>query len=189
MEQAPSLQWCSDMQQFVALLSKTDQHIFEVNNSLQDPPNSGRIKAYCHASMMNSGGIAMKTVEVAAAVIIGEKGVFATQRGYGAFKDGWEFPGGKLEPGETPEQALVREIREELNTTVKVGRLIQTVEYDYPEFHLKMHCFLCTILEGKLEMLEHEACRWVKSEEIEQLDWLPADRRVLPAVNDIFLAE
>ena len=131
----------------------------------------------------------MKTVEVAAAVIIGEKGIFATQRGYGAFKDDWEFPGGKLEPGETPEQALVREIREELNTTVKVGRLIQTVEYDYPEFHLKMHCFLCTILEGKLEMLEHEACRWVKSEEIEQLDWLPADRRVLPAVNDIFLAE
>lgn len=117
----------------------------------------------------------MKIVRVVAAIIRQGDEIFATQRGYGEFKDGWEFPGGKIEPGETPEQALVREIREELNTEVRVGNLIDTIEYDYPNFHLSMDCFWCEIVQGGLELKEHEAARWLSKENLYSVDWLPAD--------------
>ena len=117
----------------------------------------------------------MKTGKVAAAVIIHGDKIFATQRGYGEFKDGWEFPGGKLEEGETSEQALVREIREELDTEIEVGDLIETVEYDYPTFHLSMDCFFCTVKSGNLVLKEHEAARWLTKEELDSVEWLPAD--------------
>ncbi len=119
--------------------------------------------------------IKMKTIQVAAAIMIHDSRIFATQRGCGEFKDGWEFPGGKLEPGETPQQALVREIKEELDTDIQVGRLLETVEYDYPKFHLIMYCFLCTIKSGKPVLREHEAARWLTKEELDSVDWLPAD--------------
>ncbi len=121
----------------------------------------------------------MKTIEVAAAIITHNGRVFATQRGYGEFKDGWELPGGKMEPGETPQQALVREIQEELDTEIEVGELVETVEYDYPGFHLTMHCFLCTICSGALVLKEHEAARWLTREELDDVDWLPADVKVV----------
>lgn len=117
----------------------------------------------------------MKTIRVVAAVIRKDDRIFATQRGYGEFKDGWEFPGGKIEPGETPQQALVREIREELETEIRVGDLIDTIEYDYPTFHLSMDCFWCEIVEGSLELKEHEAARWLDRESLYTVDWLPAD--------------
>lgn len=117
----------------------------------------------------------MKNIEVAAAIITHSGRIFATQRGYGEFKDGWEFPGGKMEPGETPQQALVREIQEELDTEIEVGELVETVEYDYPGFHLTMHCFLCTVRSGALVLKEHEAARWLTREELNDVDWLPAD--------------
>lgn len=117
----------------------------------------------------------MKIVRVVAAVIRKEDSIFATQRGYGAFKDGWEFPGGKIEPGETPQEALVREIREELETEIRVGDLIDTIEYDYPAFHLSMDCFWCEIVEGSLELKEHEAAKWLDRESLYTVDWLPAD--------------
>lgn len=121
----------------------------------------------------------MKTIEVVAAIITHNDQIFATQRGYGEFKDGWEFPGGKMEPGETPQQALVREIREELDTEIEVGSLVETVEYDYPNFHLTMHCFLCTIRSGELVLKEHEAAKWLTREELDSVDWLPADVKVV----------
>ena len=117
----------------------------------------------------------MKTVHVVAAVIRKDDKIFATQRGYGEFKDGWEFPGGKIEEGETSEQALVREIKEELDTDIKVGKLLDTVEYDYPNFHLSMECFWCEIVKGGLELKEHEAARWLTKETLDSVDWLPAD--------------
>lgn len=117
----------------------------------------------------------MKTIRVVAAVIRKDDRIFATQRGYGEFKDGWEFPGGKIEPGETPQQALVREIREELETEIRVGDLIDTIEYDYPMFHLSMDCFWCEIVEGSLELKEHEAAKWLDRESLYTVDWLPAD--------------
>lgn len=122
----------------------------------------------------------MKTIRVVAAVIKavnknGDPVVFATQRGYGGFKDGWEFPGGKIEEGETPQAALKREIREELDTEISVGELIDTIEYDYPTFHLSMDCFWCEILKGDLSLKEHEAARWLDKKSIEDVDWLPAD--------------
>lgn len=125
----------------------------------------------------------MKTIEVVAAIITHNGRVFATQRGYGEFKDGWEFPGGKMEPGETPPQALVREIREELDTEIAVGDLVETVEYDYPKFHLTMHCFLCTIRSGDLVLKEHEAARWLTREELDDVDWLPADVKVVETLK------
>ena len=117
----------------------------------------------------------MKTIRVAAAVIRKGNRIFATQRGYGEFKDGWEFPGGKIEPGETPQEALVREIREELETEIRVGDLIDTIEYDYPTFHLSMDCFWCEIVEGSLELKEHEAAKWLDRESLYTVNWLPAD--------------
>lgn len=117
----------------------------------------------------------MKTIRVVAAVIRKDDRIFATQRGHGEFKDGWEFPGGKIEPGETPQQALVREIREELETEIRVGDLIDTIEYDYPTFHLSMDCFWCEIVEGSLELKEHEAAKWLDRESLYTVDWLPAD--------------
>ena len=122
----------------------------------------------------------MKTVRVVCAVIkstnqAGEPMIFATQRGYGDYKDGWEFPGGKLESGETPQQALEREIKEELDTQISVGDLIDTIEYDYPTFHLSMDCFWCEVLSGDLVLKEHEAATWLKKDELDSVDWLPAD--------------
>lgn len=117
----------------------------------------------------------MKTIRVVAAVIKKEDKIFATQRGYGEFKGGWEFPGGKIEDGETPQQALIREIQEELNTEVQVGKLIETIEYDYPNFHLSMDCFWCEIVQGGLELKEHEAAKWLTKEKLYSVEWLPAD--------------
>lgn len=126
----------------------------------------------------------MKTVRVVAAVIRKDDKIFATQRGYGEFKDGWEFPGGKIEERETPEQALAREIKEELNTEIQVGKLIDTIEYDYPKFHLSMDCFWCEIMQGGLELKEHEAARWLSKEELYSVDWLPADVGVVERVKE-----
>ena len=126
----------------------------------------------------------MKTVHVVAAVIRKDNRIFATQRGYGEFKDGWEFPGGKIEEGETPEQALAREIKEELDTEIEVGKLIDTIEYDYPKFHLSMDCFWCEIMQGGLELKEHEAARWLSKEELYSVDWLPADVGVVERVEE-----
>ena len=126
----------------------------------------------------------MKTVRVVAAVIRKDNKIFATQRGYGEFKDGWEFPGGKIEEGETPEQALAREIKEELDTEIQVGKLIDTIEYDYPKFHLSMDCFWCEIMQGGLELKEHEAARWLSKEELYSVDWLPADVGVVESVKE-----
>ena len=122
----------------------------------------------------------MKTISVVAAIIRdinknGEPIIFATQRGYGEFKDGWEFPGGKIEEGETPQEALQREIMEELNTEIKVGELIDTIEYDYPTFHLSMDCFWAEVLSGEIVLKEHEAAKWLKKEELDSVEWLPAD--------------
>lgn len=117
----------------------------------------------------------MKIVKVVAAIIIENEKVFATQRGYGEFKDGWEFPGGKIESGETAQDAIVREIKEELDTVVEVVELLDTVEYDYPQFHLSMDCFICKIKSGKLVLKEHEAVKWLTKETLESVEWLPAD--------------
>lgn len=125
-----------------------------------------------------------KIIRVSAAIIRQEGRIFATQRGYGAFKDGWEFPGGKVEPGETPQQALVREIREELDTEIEVGELFDTVEYDYPHFHLTMYCFLCTVKSGSLVLKEHEAARWLSRETADSVAWLPADLGLIEKLKD-----
>ena len=122
----------------------------------------------------------MKRIEVVAAIIHDADGrIFATQRGYGEFKDGWEFPGGKMEAGETPEEALRREIWEELETRIEVERLVETVEYDYPQFHLTMHCYLCRVESGRLELKEHEAARWLTKDKLNEVDWLPADLQII----------
>ena len=120
-----------------------------------------------------------KTIEVVAAVIVKDGKYFATQRGYGEWKDWWEFPGGKMEPAETPEEALRREISEELATEIDVGALLTTVEHDYPGFHLTMHCYHCTIVNGQLSLLEHEDARWLTKEGLHTVKWLPADERVI----------
>lgn len=130
----------------------------------------------------------MKTVRVVAAVIRsansnGEKKIFATQRGYGEFKGGWEFPGGKIEEGETPQEALKREIMEELDTEISVGELIDTIEYDYPTFHLSMDCFWADIKSGHLELKEAEAAKWLTKETIDSVDWLPADITIMDKVR------
>lgn len=128
----------------------------------------------------------MKTIKVVAAVIRSNGRIFATQRGYGEFKDGWEFPGGKIEAGETPQQALVREIKEELDTEIKVGELIDTVEYGYPGFHLSMDCFWAEIISGSLVLKEHEAAKWLAADELDTMDWLPADRDLIKRIKSEF---
>ena len=132
----------------------------------------------------------MKTVKVVAAIIkaVNENGetiIFATQRGYGDFKDGWEFPGGKIESGETPQEALKREIIEELDTEVSVGELMDTVEYDYPQFHLSMDCFWCQIVRGNLVLKEHEAARWLTKDELNNVEWLPADITLIEKIRNL----
>ena len=121
----------------------------------------------------------MKMIEVVAAIIHDNGKILATQRGYGEFKDGWEFPGGKMQPGETPEEAIIREIKEELRVTIKPEKLLMTVEYDYPTFHLTMHCFFSVITEGTIELVEHEAMAWLEEPQLESVSWLPADIEVV----------
>lgn len=125
----------------------------------------------------------MKTIHVAAAVIRDGDRVFATQRGYGEWKDFWEFPGGKIEPGETPGEALRREILEELDTVITVGEHLGTVEYDYPDFHLKMDCFMAEVKKGGLVLREHEAARWLGRDEMDDVAWLPADRTIIDLIK------
>lgn len=130
----------------------------------------------------------MKTIRVVAAVIkaVNENNkpiIFATQRGYGEFKGGWEFPGGKIEAGETPKEALKREIMEELDTEISVGELIDTIEYDYPEFHLSMDCFWCEMISGDLVLKEHGAAKWLDKEMLYSVDWLPADVRLIEKIK------
>lgn len=124
----------------------------------------------------------MKTLHVVCAVIRKDDRIFATQRGYGEFKDGWEFPGGKIEAGETPQQALKREIKEELDTEIDVGELIDRIEHDYPDFHLSMQCFWAEVKSGKLTLLEAEDARWLTSESIDTVDWLPADSELVKKI-------
>jgi 8-oxo-dGTP diphosphatase len=125
----------------------------------------------------------MKRIEVVAGIIKDGDKIFATQRGYGEFKDGWEFPGGKMEPGETPQEALARELKEELAVDVNVGEFLCTVDYDYPTFHLTMHCFYCSVIGGELTLLEHEASKWLKMTELHSVNWLPADVDVVAALE------
>jgi 8-oxo-dGTP diphosphatase len=125
----------------------------------------------------------MKTIKVVAAIIRKENSVFATQRGYGDYKDWWEFPGGKVEEGETPERALIREIKEELDSDIIVEKFLTTVEHDYPKFHLSMDCFWCRVQSGKLTLLEHEAARWLPINDLRQVNWLPADVKVVEAIE------
>ena len=133
----------------------------------------------------------MKQITVSGAIIIrtnpktNKKEIFVTQRGYGDYKDGWEIPGGKVEPGETPEACIVREIREELATEIKAEKILGVVDYDYPNFHLTMHCILCTIVSGDLKLLEHEAAKWVTKETLRSVDWLPADQLILNKIEEI----
>lgn len=125
----------------------------------------------------------MKTIEVVAAIIRKGDKIFATQRGYGDWKDWWEFPGGKMEPGETPEAALVREIREELSAEIRVDTFLHTVDYDYPQFHLTMHCYMCSLIGEALHLNEHEAARWLTAETLRSVQWLPADEELLPLIE------
>lgn len=127
----------------------------------------------------------MKVIKVVAAIIIDDNKVFATQRGYGDFKGGWEFPGGKVEANETPEDALKREIMEELNVSIDIKEFLHTVEYDYPKFHLTMHCFLCELTSEHVVLLEHEAAKWLSPEELDSVDWLPADKGLIEKIKTI----
>ena len=122
----------------------------------------------------------VKSIEVVAAIIRKEDRLFATQRGYGEWKDWWEWPGGKMEPGETPQQALRREIREELDAEISVDKFLTTIEWDYPKFHLTMHCYICSLVNDALHLNEHEAARWLDRESLESVRWLPADIQLLP---------
>ena len=125
-----------------------------------------------------------KCIEVVAAVIRRGDCIFATQRGYGPWKDWWEFPGGKMEPGETPQAALEREIREELDSEIRVGDLLKTIEWDYPDFHLTLHCFWCSPASEELHLLEHEAARWLSAADLASVRWLPADEQLLPLIEE-----
>jgi 8-oxo-dGTP diphosphatase len=125
----------------------------------------------------------MKHIEVVAAIIRKRDKIFATQRGYGEWKDWWEFPGGKMEAGETPEEALKREIREELSTEISVDEFLYTVDYDYPQFHLTMHCYLCSLMTDSLHLNEHEAAKWLTKDELDGVKWLPADVEVVEVIK------
>ena len=125
----------------------------------------------------------MKTIEVVAAIIIKNGEVFATKRGYGEFKGWWEFPGGKIESGECPKEALIREIREELEAEILVGDLLETVEWDYPNFHLTMHCFVCSLISESMQLHEHEAAAWLTKETLYSVKWLPADEGILSKIE------
>ena len=127
----------------------------------------------------------MKTIEVTAAIIIQDGKVFATQRGYGDWKGWWEFPGGKMEPGETPQEALRREIHEELDAEIEIGELLDTVEWDYPAFHLTMHCFLCTLISESMHLNEHEDAAWLTAETLYSVKWLPADEGLIPKIAGV----
>ena len=127
----------------------------------------------------------MKTVNVVAAIIIKDGKVFATQRGYGEFKGGWEFPGGKIEKGETSEEALIREIKEELDLDIIVNELFDTIEYDYPKFHLSMQCFICSILEGNIVLKEHEDAKWLSKDQLNNVDWLEADVKIISRLSNL----
>ncbi len=127
----------------------------------------------------------MKTIEVVAAIIIKDGKAFATQRGYGEFKDWWEFPGGKIESGECPKEALVREIREELDAEIEVGELLETVEWDYPNFHLTMHCFMCSLISESMHLNEHEAAAWLTRGTLRSVKWLPADEGLIPLIEEL----
>lgn len=126
----------------------------------------------------------MKTIEVVAAIIKRDNKIFATQRGSGEFQGGWEFPGGKIEPGETPQKALIREIIEELDTTIQVNELVDIVEYDYPKFHLSMHCFLCELVSGDLTLKEHQDAKWLDKNELDSIAWLPADLGLIEKLRE-----
>ena len=126
----------------------------------------------------------MKTIEVVAAIIVKDGEVFATQRGYGEFKGWWEFPGGKIESGECPKDALVREIREELDAEIEIGQLLDTLEWDYPNFHLTMHCFICRLISDSLHLNEHEAATWLTQETLRSVKWLPADEILLDKIAE-----
>jgi 8-oxo-dGTP diphosphatase len=127
----------------------------------------------------------MNTINVVAAIIIKDQKIFATQRGYGEFKNGWEFPGGKIENGESPEHALEREIREELDAKIRVGELFETIEYDYPNFHLSMKCFLCSLISDQLTLREHEAAKWLTKENLSSVEWLPADITIIDKLKSL----
>ena len=127
----------------------------------------------------------MKTINVVAATTIKDHKIFATQRGYGEFKNGWEFPGGKIETGETPQQALKREIKEELDADINVGELFDTIEYDYPNFHLSMKCFLCTLTSDQLVLKEHEAAKWLTRDNLDSVAWLPADVTIIEKLKNL----
>lgn len=127
----------------------------------------------------------MKKIEVVAGIVCRENKILATQRGYGEFKDGWEFPGGKLEAGETGVDALKRELREELDMEVVVGELLETVEYDYPQFHLTMHCYLCQLVKEEFVLKEHEAARWLEKNQLDEVAWLPADEGIVEKLKSI----
>lgn len=127
----------------------------------------------------------MKTINVVATIIIKDQKIFATQRGYGEFKNGWEFPGGKIESGESPEHALEREIREELDAKIRVGELFDTIEYDYPNFHLSMKCFLCSLISDQLTLREHEAAKWLTKENLSSVEWLPADITIIDKLKSL----
>lgn len=127
----------------------------------------------------------MKRIEVVAAVIVRDGQVFATQRGYGEWQGWWEFPGGKMEPGESPQEALVREIREELDAEISVGHLLETIEWDYPNFHLTMHCFLCALLSDSVHLNEHEAAAWLTRDTLHSVKWLPADEGLVGKIGEV----
>lgn len=127
----------------------------------------------------------MKTIEVVAALIVHDGRIFATERGYGEWKGWWEFPGGKVEPGETPEAALEREIREELDTEISVDRYVTTIEWDYPAFHLSMRCYLCSVVSGSLTLLEHEATAWLDRAHLRTVQWLPADESIIETIASL----
>ena len=150
-----------------------------------EKPKDQRIKSGKYVKNMAEKNSDLKTIHVAAAIIYKGDRIFATQRGYGSWKDYWEFPGGKIEQGETPEEALRREIREELDTEITVGEKFTTIEYDYPEFHLSMDCFFAVVTGGSLVLKEHEAARWLRKDELDSINWLPADQTIIEMLKEL----